>query len=63
VAGFLAVDYVIAGFYAHEELDATMGALEVGGGGFPDEMAIVGDEKNVEGRDHGRRIYITNGRN
>src|SRR5258708_18514727 len=53
VAGFLAVDDVIAWFYAHEELDAALCAFEVVGGGFPDQLAILGYEKDVEGRNHG----------
>ena len=53
VAGFLAIDYVIAGFYAHEELDAALGAFEIIGGGFPDQLAVVGYAEDVEGRDHG----------
>ena len=52
MAGFLAVDYVIAGFYTHQELDAALGAFEVIGGGFPDELAVVGYAEDVEGRDH-----------
>src|SRR5216684_1980529 len=63
VAGFLAVDYVIAGFYTHQELDAALGAFEGFRGGFPDEVAGVGYSKDVEGRDHGRRTYITNSKN
>jgi len=58
VTGFLAVDDVIAGFYAHEELDAVLGAFEVVGSGFPDQLAIVCYAKDVEGRDHGGG-YIT----
>src|SRR5258705_7113295 len=53
VAGFLAIDDVVAWFYAHEELDAALCAFEVVGGGFPDQLAILGYEKDVEGRDHG----------
>ena len=53
VAGFLTVDDVIAWFYAHQELDAALCAFEVVGGGFPDQLAILGYEKDVEGRDHG----------
>src|SRR6266478_3791364 len=53
VAGFLAVDDVIAWFYAHQELEAALCAFEVVGGGFPDQLAILGYEKDVEGRDHG----------
>jgi hypothetical protein len=60
VAGFLAVDYVIGGLDAHEQLDASVGAVEIIGGGFPDEVAVVGYAKDVEGRDHGRRVYTTN---
>src|SRR5882762_8953992 len=53
VAGFLAIDDVVAWFYAHQELDAAVCAFEVVGGGFPDQLAILGYEKDVEGRDHG----------
>src|SRR5258705_3215795 len=53
VADLRAVDDVIAWFYAHQELDAALCAFEVVGGGFPDQLAILGYEKDVEGRDHG----------
>jgi len=57
VTGFLAVDDVIAGFYAHEELDAVLGAFEGLRGGFPDQLAIGCYAKDVEGRDHGGGLY------
>lgn len=57
VAGFLAIDDVVAWFYAHQELDAALCAFEVVGGGFPDQLAILGYEKDVEGRDHGGGLY------
>ena len=61
VACFLAIDDVVAWFYAHQELDAAVCAFEVVGGGFPDQLAIFGYEKDVEGRDHGGGGYITGG--
>src|ERR1700704_3479898 len=53
VAGFLAIDDVVAWLYAHQELDTPLCAFEVVGGGFPDQLAVFGYEKDVEGRDHG----------
>jgi hypothetical protein len=60
MAGFLVVNDVVAGVDRHEDLDATLRAFDVLRRGYPDQLAVGCDTKDIEGRDHHGR-YITNG--
>jgi len=52
VAGFLAVDDVLAGLGGHKDFDAALRTLEAFGSGFPEQLAVCGDTKDVKRRHH-----------